>query len=43
MADQDETGSESARHQVPAARPATPSDEAGRPEGWRSMSSLALT
>ena len=33
MADQDESGSESARHQVPAALPATPSDEAGRPEG----------
>jgi hypothetical protein len=33
MADQDETGSESARHQVPSARPATPSDKAERPEG----------
>jgi hypothetical protein len=33
MADQDETGNESSRHQVPAALPATPSDKAGRPEG----------
>jgi hypothetical protein len=33
MTDPDETGSESARDQVPAALPATPSDKDGRPEG----------